>query len=198
MPERKTAPERFARDVLRIWTGGKQSPHFDMPSLFIKRVREQYLASPEKDVGAWLVKKAALEAGKWKKFRAWHKRFLRQQLDLEKLQPLGDGDARRTCVLIENRRFQHLTSRRSSRMVANVAEQRPFPHQRLDEVEDSLLITEHEGTVVQGCSAYVDERGKALSRQGATITPKVLVCVASVSDAPGPGNVQVTTDRSWH
>lgn len=198
VPERKRVLEQFADDELRIWTGGKQSPHFDIASLFIKRVRERYLASPEKDVGAWLVKKAALQAGNWKKFRAWHKRFLKQQLDLEKLQPFGGGDARRSCVLIENRRFRRLTPNRSSRLVANVAEHRPFPHQRLDEVEDSLLVTEHEGTVAQGRSAYVDERGKALFRQGATITPKVLVCVASVSDAPGPGNVQVTTDRSWH
>ena len=198
VPERKRVLEQFAQDELRIWTGGKQSPHFDIASLFIRRVRERYLANPQKDVGAWLVKKAALQGGNWKKFRVWHARFLRQQLDLEKLQPFGGGDARRSCVLIENRGFRRLTSERSSRLVANVVGRRPFPHQRLDEVEDSLLVTEHEGTVAQGRSAYVDERGRALFRQGATITPKVLVCVAGVSDAPGPGRVRVTTDRSWH
>lgn len=196
--ERKRVLERFARDELQIWTGGRQSPHFDIASLFIKRVRERYLASPDDDVGAWLVKKSALQAGNWKKFRAWHASFLKQQLDLEKLQPFGGGDARRSCVLIENRRFRRLTSKRSSRLVAYAAVQRPLPHQRLDEVEDSLLVSHYAGTVMQGRSAYVDERGKALFRQGATITPKVLACVASVSDAARRGDVRVTTDRSRH
>ena len=98
--DRKRVLERLANETLNIWTGGRQSPHFDIASLFVKRVRGQYLASPEDNAGAWLVKKAALRGGNWEKFRTWHEAYVQQTLDLQDLQPFGGGDAAaRACCL---------------------------------------------------------------------------------------------------
>ena len=99
--ERKRQFERFASNQMDIWTGGKQAPHFDISSLFIKRTRERYIAKPDSDPAAWLVKKASLRAGSWRRFRDWHETVVTQTLDLEPLQPFGGGDAQRSCVLLD-------------------------------------------------------------------------------------------------
>ena len=55
-----------------LWDGGKQAPHHDIAQLFVKRCRELYLAKPDSNPAAWLVKKAALTGGHWTKFRDWY------------------------------------------------------------------------------------------------------------------------------
>ena len=82
---------------------GKNAPHFDIAQLFIKRARQLYFADPDHDPAAWIVKKSALRAGGWAKFREWHEPILTQSLGLEAVQPFGGGDARRCCVLFERR-----------------------------------------------------------------------------------------------
>ena len=195
--ERKRSLEYLAEHKLKIWTGGKQAPHFDIASLFIKRVREKYLSDERNDVGAWLVKKAALRAGSWKKFRNWHQKHLSQQLDLELLQPFGGGDARRCCVLLEKRRFRNLTSSEAPTLVAKRSGNlpRPLPEQRLSRAQQLFRIAEAAAPVRQAPSAYVDGRGKPVFRNGATIVPHVLAILGRVS-SEGAGTAEVTTVAS--
>ena len=98
---RKRAMEDFADKVLGIWTGGKQAPHFDIASLFLKRTRELYLHKPAANPAGWLVKKAAMGAGSWQAFREWREPIAGQTFDLETVQPFGGGDARRPCILLD-------------------------------------------------------------------------------------------------
>ena len=196
--DRKRVLERLANETLRIWTGGTQSPHFDIASLFVKRVREQYLAKPEGDAGAWLVKKAALRAGNWEKFRTWHEAHVDQKLDLQDLQPFGGGDARRSCVLLENCRCTEITSEEGRNLVVSAVGQRPLAQQALDEIRDSLQFSKEAPRAVQGPSGYLDKSGAALFRQGATITPKVLAVIERVAYAPGSNEVRVRTSPSQH
>ena len=60
--ERKATLEAFSKRM-GLWDGGKQAPHHDIAQLFVKRCREPYLANPDSDPAAWLVKKAALTGG---------------------------------------------------------------------------------------------------------------------------------------
>lgn len=199
VPERKSVLQKLASKTLEIWTGGKQSPHFDIASLFIKRVREEYLASPSDDIGAWLVKKAALRAGNWRKFRDWHRQYLSQTLDLEPLQPFGGGDARRSCVLMENCSCREITAESGGTLVAQAKGGHPIqPYDRLDEIRDYLEFSKMPQMIQQGVSSYIGDDGRAVFRQGATITPKVL-CVVDHETAASSGNqVCVRTVRSQH
>ena len=100
--ERKRAMEAFGK-TMGLQAGGQQSPHLDIAAFFVLRARELYLNDREADPAVWLVKKSALRAGNWSRFREKHKDMLAQSVDLEPLQPFGGGDARRCCLLMENR-----------------------------------------------------------------------------------------------
>ena len=90
---------------LNLWPGGRHAGTLDLAQLFVKRTRETYLKSPNEDPAAWVVKVSALEGGNWEKFRLWHQDYLMHALDLEKVKVFqGSGDARKCCVLFENRR----------------------------------------------------------------------------------------------
>ena len=197
--DRKRALEEFAdhKDI-GLWMGGKQAPHFDIAQLFIKRTRELYLASPKTDPAAWLVKKAALKAGSWEKFREWHKRICTQTLDLEAVKPFGGGDARRCCVLFENR-ASNLERKGRREIVARIEDGTPpSPLANLEEVMGRLSFSAAAPAIARGASGYVDKRGTAVFRQGATVTPKVLTVVDDVAKGGGGGNVTVTTAASQH
>ena len=88
---RKRDLEQFADADLDLWTGGRNAPHFDIAQLFIKRARQLYLANPDRDPAAWIVKKSALRAESWARFREWHGPVLAQSLDLEAARPFGRG-----------------------------------------------------------------------------------------------------------
>lgn len=195
---RKRALEECANDRdIALWMGGKQAPHFDIAQLFIKRARQLYLASPETDPAAWLVKKAALKAGSWKKFREWHKLICAQTIDLEKIRPFGGGDARRCCVLFDHR-ASTLGGRSRRHLIAGTSGATPSPQAKLDEVMEQLSFEAAPSAIIRGISGYVDKGGATLFRQGATVTPKVLTVVDRIARGHGRKLVEVTTAKSQH
>ena len=194
---RKRALENFAQHKLNLWTGGKQAPHFDIAQLFVKRVRQLYLKNEIQDPAIWIVKKSALRAGNWDKFREWHQPYLAQSLDMEEVRVFGSGDARRCCVLLEIRRSKVLFSYKSSRVIGRCSEDRPDSGMNLDEAKKLLSFDEMEVKPPNLPSQYLDRGGKPLFRQGATITPSVLTIVDNFEEC-GNSNVKVTTSSSSH
>ena len=175
--ERKRALENFANHKdIGLWMGGKQAPHFDIAQLFVKRTRRLYLASPESDPAAWLVKKAALKAGSWEKFRAWHERICAQTVDLEAIKPFGGGDARRCCVLFENR-TSSLEQKSPRYIVGQIQGTTPIPQASFEEIRGRLSFKATPPAIVRDVSGYVDRGQAPVFRQGATVTPKVLTIV---------------------
>ena len=195
---RKRALEQFANHKdIALWMGGKQAPHFDIAQLFVKRTRQLYLAAPKTDPAGWLVKKAALKAGSWEKFRKWHEPICAQTIDLEAVRPFGGGDARRCCVLFENRRSS--VARKDRRhLVAHIKGGTPSPQTNLDELMERITFRPAPPALVRGVSDYVNNRGAPLFRQGATVTPKILTVIDDVAKGAGHGMVGVTTAASQH
>lgn len=193
---RKRALEEFAVGAdMALWLGGRQAPHLDIAQLFIKRARQIYLANPNTDPGGWLVKKAALKTGSWGKFREWHQTVLAQTIDLEALRPFGGGDARRCCVLFDGQPVS-LSRKSKKHLVAAIKGPSPKPAARLEEVEKRLSFRLASQPFCVAVSDYVDAKGRPLFRQGATLTPKVLVMLERVG-AEGQFS-RVTTARSQH
>ena len=196
---RKRALEHFAEQDLDLWTGGRNAPHFDIAQLFIKRARQLYLANPDHDPAAWIVKKSALRAGGWSSFREWHEPILAQSLDLEAVQPFGGGDARRCCVLFERRPSALLVPGSCARAIrAWCPDRRPDPATRLDQARDLVRFEDSPAPLPRRASAYVDDRGAVPFRQGASVVPKVLVVVDEVVDRPRHDEKSITTAPSQH
>lgn len=184
---RKRTLEAFAkRAEIDLWQGGMQAPHLDLAQMFIKRCRDRYLAAAG-DPAAWLVKRSALAGGNWSRFREWHRPVLAQTVDLDELRPFGAGDARRCCILFE-RRLSGWGSRRDRRAKALVARRRD---------DGNHVFRRAPPPIPRAPSGYLDGRGKPVFRQGAIITPKVLVVVAEQGDGTGgPEQAMITTARS--
>lgn len=195
---RKRALEKFSASTdINLWPGGKQAPHFDIAQLFVKRSRQLYLAHPDNDPTAWLVKKAALKSGNWEKFRRWHKKVSKQTIDLEGIKPFGGGDARRCCVLFDGRPSS-LKPRRKKHLVARIKGSLPSPHSNLDDVKERLSFHAAPTPIPRAPSDYISPRGDPLFRQGATITPKVLTVLGDIVEAEHPDFLSVITARSQH
>ena len=194
---RKQAVKDFAASPdIDLWAGGKHAPHFDIAQLFVKRARQLYLANPKNDPAAWLVKKAALKAGSWEKFRQWHDTVCKQAIDLEALKPFGGGDARRCCILFDGR-ISSVKPRKKG-LVGIIEGKLPPPYASLDDINKRLVFKATASPVPREASEYINEKGKTLFRQGATITPQVLV-VLSKADMSGKRKLcRVTTMRSQH
>ena len=193
---RKRLLEGFAKNPdMALWPGGEQAPHFDIAQLFVKRARFLYLESPDKNPAAWLVKKSALRAGHWRNFREWHKDICTQTLDLEELKPFGSGDARRACVLFEHQ-ASTLEKSKALHIVASFTGNRPQATDRLEDIRSRLVFRMAPSRLPQSPSDYLSPKGEPLFRQGATITPKVLVVVSKSAPAKGGTHKDVTTARS--
>ena len=196
--DRKRELEQCAQSqAIDLWMGGKQAPHFDIAQLFIKRTRQLYLASPKTNPAAWLVKKAALKAGSWEKFREWHRAKCLQTIDLEAVKPFGAGDARRCCVLFEYR-TSSLGPRGERSLVARSSRGNPAPQESLAEAMARLSFHVAPAAIPQGQSDYVSNTGTAAFRQGATITPKVLTVVDQFDHTKADSSIEVTTAASQH
>lgn len=211
-PGRKRAMEKLAKRM-GLQAGGKQAPNLDIATFFVLRARELYLNTPRSDPAAWLVKKSALRAGHWERFREKHGKTLAQSVDLESLQPFGGGDARRCCLLME-----HL------QLVGQPAEARqPEAHQRVPEdmprlearlrplpsshghprkpkpdepwtaIRQRIQFQAAPDPLPQAPSGYVT---KAF-RRGATVFPFVLL-VAERAFPQAFGRVRVRTRESRH
>ena len=199
---RKRALESFAQDerVSGIWSGGKNAPHFDIAQLFVKRSRELYLSDATKNPAAWLVKLAALTSGGWKAFREKYAAgIVKQSLDLTAAQPFGGGDARRCCILFEGRSariWSGLTE--MPRLIARLRDtrrrpRRPKPHMLWEEAQVLLRFEAAPEPFPKESSGYDLSR----FRQGATITPKVLTLVDTLTTSHyNPNLWTVKTQKS--
>lgn len=201
-PSRKRVLEHFADQTLGLWTGGRNAPHFDIAQLFVKRCRDLYLAAPKRNPAAWIVKRSALSSGGWERFRDWHNPILAQSLDLQAVQPFGGGDARRCCVLFEQRHSSILAGNPVKAINARPINRRPTSDTPLDEALNLLTFHATPDYAPKIPSAFLDSRDNPLFRQGATITPKVLTVLQSVAATKNPDETSVTTARSnkepWH
>ncbi len=156
---------------LELWTGGRQATGFDIAQLFVKRCREKYLSDPKRDPAAWLVNAAAMRAGNWEAFRAWHEAHLEQVLDFSELkQPPFSGAA--SCALFEHRTCRqpcdrHVMVRTSGEKITS--ETVPKEAKRLLEFRKARKRTR------RAPSDYIGR-----FRQGATVVPHVLVLLDRV------------------
>ena len=188
-PSRKKALKRFAnREDIKIGN------NFDIAQLFVKRARQLYLASPDTDPAAWLVKKSALKAKNWGKFRKWHKSICKQTWDLETLNPFGGGDSRSCCVLFENctssygKTRHNLVAHTTDRLTADM------------NFEDAIkLISFHTTPLGVPCdeSDYIDTKGKPLFKAGVPSVPRVLIVIDNVTKLDDQ-NVEISTITSRH
>ena len=153
------------------------------------------LRNPSQDPAAWIVKKSALRGRGWTRFREWHGSTLAQSIDFEAVQPFGGGDARRCCVLFDNRKARELARNDPARIVVLPTGHRPATHTSLQEALRLLTFQPAPRSFPQQPSAFVDHNQNPLFREGATITPKVLTVVQSITSA-GADHRTVTTKRS--
>ena len=192
--DRKAALEAFSKRM-GLWDGGKQAPHHDIAQLFVKRCRERYLANPDSDPAAWLVKKAALTGGHWTKFREWYEEIGAQTLDLEKARPFGGGDAQRCCALFDKRKCRNFKTGNAKRLVAEPSGKLQG-QMSLRETVARLGVRRAPKKTPQARSEYVDVG----FRQGASIGPAVLTKVEIdrriLSISEPEDEVEVTTVRS--
>ena len=192
--DRKDTLEAFSKRM-GLWDGGKYAPHHDIAQLFVKRCREQYLANPDTDPAAWLVKKAVLTGGHWTKFREWYEHVGAQTLDLEKVRPFGGGDARRCCALFDKRRCRNFKTGNAKRLVAEPTGKLKG-QMSLRETLRCLEVKRARKKTVQAPSEYSD----AGFRQGASIVPAVLTKVTVdqrvMATAEPEDEIEVTTVRS--
>ena len=188
--QRKVVLKKLAED-LDLWDGGKQAPHHDIAQLFVKRCRQQYLANPDTDPAAWLVKKAALIGGHWEKFREWHQKVRRQVLDLQKVRPFGGGDARRCIAFLENRTCSRIV-KETGRILTVEPVMQLRPEMQIQEAMSSLEFAPAPKQKPQAASAYCD----AGFRQGASLVPSVLVLVDHYDISTDGRQAAVTTIRS--
>ena len=193
--ERKRTMETFGK-AMGLQGGGKLAPHLDIAAFFVLRARELYLNDRDRDPAIWLVKKSALHAGHWSRFREKHTvPTLAQSVDLEPLQPFGGGDATRSCLLMEHRPLRSET--RAPRLKAQLSASTAQGHPRKPKPEDSWSVvrTKIQFSIVpdplpQAVSDYV----KKGFRQGATIVPEVLLVAEKTY--PQADRVRVQTRKS--
>ncbi len=187
--ERKRSLKDLAKKM-EVWVGGIQAPHADIAQLFLTHCRNLFLKSPETDIAAWVVKASAIQSGQWERLRDFRKKFPRRQtLNLETLQVFGGGDARKSCVLLDNFQSRFLEGAHNQ-LEAKCKGSRPNSGSTWGEAKD---LVEWKGKTKQFSDKGSDYIG--LFRQGATVVPHVLVLIDEMlqdrSDA-----YRVTTRRS--
>lgn len=192
--ERKRTMEAFGK-AMGLQGGGKLAPHLDIAAFFVLRARELYLNDRDRDPAIWLVKKSALHAGHWSRFREKHTRTLAQSVDLETLQPFGSGDATRSCLLMEHRPIRSET--RAPRLKAQLSASPAQGHPRKPKPEDSWSVIRtkiHFSIVPDRLPQSVSDYVKKGFRQGATIVPEVLLIAEKTY--PQADRVRVQTRKS--
>lgn len=196
--ERRRDLEDFATKQ-ELWVGGTQAPHFDIAQLFIKRCRNLYMNDVKKDKAGWLVKRSAMTGGNWSKLQEWHRneRILEQTLNLEEIKPFGGGDAQKCCVLFEHHRCTEIMKNNHKTVRVSCKGSPPASYLGWEAVKEMLEFNREPERAPRIPSAYVNSSDKALFRQGATITPKVLVVLSKVVNIQGQ-LARVRTAASMH
>ncbi|MDE2759522.1 MAG: N-6 DNA methylase [Paracoccaceae bacterium] len=195
---RKRALEHMAITE-NLWEGGKNAPHFDIAQLFVQRCRHQFMQNPEGDAAGWLVKRSALSASNWKKFRERRSCSLEgriQTVDLDLLKPFGGGDARRCCLILENNRLEPADANRLQ-AIPLPSGRRLVNDERLNQVSNLLQFEPMPQQILRAQSGYLDD-GKPVFRQGATIVPHVLAMIAGREEGQTHEFRRITTKQSQH
>ena len=195
--ERKRAMEALAK-TMGVQAGGKYAPHSDIAAFFVLRARKLYLNDSAHDPAIWLVKKSALTAGHWNLFRDKHKNTLVQSIDLQPLQPFGGGDAKRCCLLMEHRGLRSETC--APRLIAQLQTstetrrrpQKPQPVESWSVVRPRIQFSIAPDPLPQAASEYV----KKGFRQGATISPEVLLVAVKTYPQVRADRIRVQTRKS--
>ena len=211
-PGRKRSMEVLAKRM-GLQAGGKQAPNLDIATFFVLRARELYLNAPGRDPAVWLVKKSALRAGHWQRFREKHGNTLAQSVDLESLRPFGGGDARRCCLLMEHlhlvdnpakapllqadQRIPADLPRLEARLRTQSNEQgypkKPRPEEPWAAIRKRIRFQPAPDPLPQAPSDY----GTKAFRLGATIRPHVLFFADQVFPQPFK-RLRVRTAKSRH
>lgn len=196
--KRKRDMEAFGKSM-GLQVGGKQSPNLDIAAFFVLRTRGLYLNDPRRDPAVWLVKKSALHAGHWKRFRKKHRTTLAQSVDLEPLQPFGGGDSTRCCLLMEHRSLRSknlsaacLEARLRSSTGTQGRPKKPKPEDSWSVVRPRIHFVAVSDPLPQGSSEYNTKQ----FRRGATIFPHVLVLAERTY--PQREGIRVQTQKSHH
>jgi len=194
-PGRKRAMEGLSA-TLGLQAGGKQAANLDIATFFVLRSRELYLERSDSNCGVWLVKRSALGAGHWGRFRNLHRKHLSQTVDLVDLQPFGGGDARRCCLLVEHTKFSASEPEQGQpKQVKSKlrTRKRPKPSEEWTDVRSRIQLVRVRPPPPQEHSGYAPET----FRRGADVFPYVLLLAKSVFPQ-GRQRVRVKTERSMH
>lgn len=185
--ERKDGIGDFGK-LLGVHVGGRQAPHLDIASFFVLQCRSLYLANPQTNPGAWLVKVSAMKSGHWDKFREKHRKSLRQSIDLTALQPFGGGDATRCCILFEHCFVKQFPERA---LIARKLSKKRLVHG--ESLNSALYKFEFE-TAPKALPKEKSDYLEIKMRQGATIVPHVLCRLGKPPSKPDcRGWVSVST-----
>ncbi|MDE0627760.1 MAG: N-6 DNA methylase [Bryobacterales bacterium] len=197
-PERRSEMLRL-QEQLQLRTGHTGlAGNFDIAMFFVLRGRELYLKDPDNNPASWLVKRSALTASHWEKFRKKLQKHVAQTVDLVKLQPFGGGDARRCCLLFEHTAIPASDPKQGCpvQMKAELRTprtNRPAPNQEWTDVRARIRLVPERQPPVQMPSDYAPQE----FRTGANVAPHVLV-LANTVWPQGRERVLVQTHRSIH
>ena len=196
--KRKNVLEEFFKEI-ELWDGGVQAGKNDIAQLFVKRCRELYMADTESNPAAWIVKRTAMSGDHWACFRIWHSgNVLKQVLDLGQVKPFGGGDARKACVLMDHRPCSRSIRVRGRHLVASYRDPKNKLQQNMtwEEASARLKFRPAPKKAPYEPSEYMKKGANAPFRQGATLTPKVLLVLDRVDEIPNKKVVRVVTARS--
>ena len=192
VPDRKKDFETFFKDI-KLWQGGRNAPNQDIAQLFPKRCRELYLAKPDSNPAAWIVKRSYLTASHWTLFRDSTHKTVRQVLDLDKMQPFGPGDAVRCVALLDHRVCSRLFKTKGKHIILSSA-RRIQPHHSIREAKQHIDVMPAPPPIPRAPSAYSENS----FRRGATIFPDTLTIIAHTKDDSFGTTATITTTPSRH
>lgn len=194
VPARKEALEELAKTE-NLWVGGQNATGFDVAALFVWRCGRLYLKNRRHSGAGWVTNQAAITAGNWKAFR-------KQMLDLTgdltlNVEVFGLGQVKdqpftgaKTAVWYEGTacwqpgRITDLTTR------DRIDREEPWAtaQQKLEKtVRPQIRVAPSE---------YLNEQGRPLFRNGATLFPHCLIKITDVQPSHTSGHVKVTTAKS--
>ena len=207
---RKVAFEKLAKD-LNIWPGKQHATAFDIAAAFIIQCGSTYLIG-EHTKAAWLTNRAAISAGNWSKYREQVKERnnLTYWIDFSKLREAPFTGAASCAWLqeVDGKNQQMVLINRDNRI-------KRIDSWSLVQQRTKLEISQSKKSAAP--SQYIDNNGKVVFRNGATLFPQSLICVdlsqeiseddenvtgKTVTGKHNPwntyGNQKFTVPKSWY
>ena len=195
--DRKQEIRDLAEDQ-NIWPGGKNATAFDIASLFASYCPNLYL-NRNKSKCAWVLPYAALKGTNWEKYRSATARMLRQTWDLGNL-PFPDQS--KSCVRFENwgnfstKHGDHIPNLLTRRLRKKKGVGRLRRDETWSQVESKTTWEDIVHKFPDSPSEWLDDTGKALARQGASLVPHCLVKIQSKH--PNYQSIDISTCPSRH